>query len=885
MADRPRRAGGRGPPRPDSTQSSTPPPRPHHTGQRTNNEYSNRPLPPDPEGSRDEAEIFGSLDVRGLRPQESRATLNEQFAISRREFEFGNEDEEDDEYLEPAPTTPTQGNYAQDDTESEDEDLSDEAVRKLLLGNEESLDYYTLLGLAREPPPTIAQIRAAYHRLSLAFHPDKHPHHLRDAAQKYFTRLQKAYETLIEPRKRVIYDLEGEEGVQNEYKAGGAMGQGGEAERQIGVKTMNSEEFKKWFMGVLLERERRGIAELIGSTSTCKIPLSAHNLFSGSKRVMTFTPVQNGDLEVLEIPSPTITVQALQLQQSFRVPLPGFGRILQSKLPPWQAILRQDAISKTEAEENIKASWEDSVGPHVPKLTFTANIAGTLEESLMVKVKREDNPNEILPPPIRWYTLNSENVQLSATLEHSFPELAEEDGSRSIASVMQGIDVDVVTGLFPNPTINVGLGRPFTLVEDTQPMYCHFRTFFNQSLWSKPPVLDFRVSRVLGKGHTGYWRWSSGDFGWPTIFSRYDILPLSRAPLWLPRGQLMPTMRIGYLWGEGGASLIQTDEEDDMHTMDANIGSDEQTKTSKDPPKNSSWHVAADSSPYNAKLSVTWGRDLFVRATEYPIRSRIMKSGEAIGRTNHFNVLSGRGVRLEIEGEVGLNSSLGAIVRGVRRIGNFTTIGVGIGVNPQRGLFISLSWSRLNQNIILPVVILSQEQVDLKSLFWALAIPWATYAAVEFVVLRPRLQSQRRKMIEKKRTELRENVSKRKSEAMQALELMRPLVDHRQAIEREQGGLVILRAEYGVRTVGPNSSATWQPGEVADVTVALAALVDGGQLTLPRGLHKSQIIGFWDPAPLKKKHLTVDYLFGGRQHHAEVTRDEALSIPMRAHEL
>jgi len=114
---------------------------------------------------------------------------------------------------------------------------------------------------------------------------------------------------------------------------------------------------------------------------------------------------------------------------------------------------------------------------------------------------------------------------------------------------------------------------------------------------------------------------------------------------------------------------------------------------------------------------------------------------------------------------------------------------------------------------------------------------------------------------------------------------MSPLVENRQAFERDQGGLVILSATYGVRETAPGAKSVWQVGEVADVTEALAALVDGGQLTLPRGLRKSQIIGFYDPAPLKKKCLVVQYLYDGREHSVEVFGNEALSIPMRAHEV
>ncbi|KAI5285965.1 hypothetical protein KEM54_000169, partial [Ascosphaera aggregata] len=81
----------------------------------------------------------------------------------------------------------------------------------------ESSDYYALLNLARNPPPSDAQIRAAFRTLTLSFHPDKQPPELRDAAAQHYDKLRIAYETLSDPRRRVVYDMLGEEGVREEW--------------------------------------------------------------------------------------------------------------------------------------------------------------------------------------------------------------------------------------------------------------------------------------------------------------------------------------------------------------------------------------------------------------------------------------------------------------------------------------------------------------------------------------------------------------------------------------------------------------------------------------------------------------------------------------------
>ncbi len=58
----------------------------------------------------------------------------------------------------------------------------------------------------------------------------------------------------------------GERGVQQEWSAGGALWKGGAAEStQVGVKTMTSEEFKRWFLDLLKHREREVLAKLVES--------------------------------------------------------------------------------------------------------------------------------------------------------------------------------------------------------------------------------------------------------------------------------------------------------------------------------------------------------------------------------------------------------------------------------------------------------------------------------------------------------------------------------------------------------------------------------------------------------------------------------------------
>jgi DnaJ-class molecular chaperone len=70
-------------------------------------------------------------------------------------------------------------------------------------------DYYEVLGINRSAAPD--EVKRAYRRLSKEFHPDRNPND--PAAEAKFKEVQKAYETLKDPKKRADYDQFGEIGV------------------------------------------------------------------------------------------------------------------------------------------------------------------------------------------------------------------------------------------------------------------------------------------------------------------------------------------------------------------------------------------------------------------------------------------------------------------------------------------------------------------------------------------------------------------------------------------------------------------------------------------------------------------------------------------------
>lgn len=64
-------------------------------------------------------------------------------------------------------------------------------------------DYYKVLDL--QPSCTQQEIKSAYRKLAMKWHPDKNPNNKKEAEEK-FKQIAEAYETLSKPDKRKIYD-------------------------------------------------------------------------------------------------------------------------------------------------------------------------------------------------------------------------------------------------------------------------------------------------------------------------------------------------------------------------------------------------------------------------------------------------------------------------------------------------------------------------------------------------------------------------------------------------------------------------------------------------------------------------------------------------------
>lgn len=75
--------------------------------------------------------------------------------------------------------------------------------------------YYDLLSIEAQATPE--EVRKAYRKLSLKWHPDKNPNQ-REEAEEKFKLLAEAYSVLSDPETRQLYDRYGEDGLKRNFR-------------------------------------------------------------------------------------------------------------------------------------------------------------------------------------------------------------------------------------------------------------------------------------------------------------------------------------------------------------------------------------------------------------------------------------------------------------------------------------------------------------------------------------------------------------------------------------------------------------------------------------------------------------------------------------------
>ena len=98
--------------------------------------------------------------------------------------------------------------------------------------------YYTVLELVK--PSNENEIRKAYKKLALKWHPDKNPDNIKVAEEK-FKEIGEAYAVLSDAEKKAVYDKYGHEGLQ----PGGKTPGGGHTHQCTGFGATGSFTFSR----------------------------------------------------------------------------------------------------------------------------------------------------------------------------------------------------------------------------------------------------------------------------------------------------------------------------------------------------------------------------------------------------------------------------------------------------------------------------------------------------------------------------------------------------------------------------------------------------------------------------------------------------------------
>lgn len=106
-------------------------------------------------------------------------------------------------------------------------------------------DYYELLGVKRDATPE--ELKKAYRKLALKWHPDRHKGDSREEAEAKFKRISEANEVLSDPETRAKYDRLGQNWKQGEPFTPPSGGGGRPGGSPGGARQMTPEEFEELF--------------------------------------------------------------------------------------------------------------------------------------------------------------------------------------------------------------------------------------------------------------------------------------------------------------------------------------------------------------------------------------------------------------------------------------------------------------------------------------------------------------------------------------------------------------------------------------------------------------------------------------------------------------
>ena len=152
---------------------------------------------------------------------------------------------------------------------------------------QEKRDYYEVLGVSKSA--TDAEIKKAYRKLAMKYHPDYNPGDKN--AEEKFKEVNEANEVLSDPKKRQMYDQYGFAGVDPSYAAqngGGAGGFSGFGGDGVDLGDI----FGDFFGGGASSSSGRRRGPSKGQNVVSEIEISFEDAAFGCEREITFSRIE-----------------------------------------------------------------------------------------------------------------------------------------------------------------------------------------------------------------------------------------------------------------------------------------------------------------------------------------------------------------------------------------------------------------------------------------------------------------------------------------------------------------------------------------------------------------------------------------------------------------
>ncbi len=143
---------------------------------------------------------------------------------------------------------------------------------------EQKKNYYDILGVDKKATPE--EIKAAYRKLAMKYHPDRNPGN--DEAAEKFKEANEAHETLSDPQKRSAYDYELEHPGMGGFGGFGGFGGGG------GFEDI-SDIFSSFFGGGFGGGGARTAQSAVGEDIQREMTLSFMDAAKGCKKTISYT--------------------------------------------------------------------------------------------------------------------------------------------------------------------------------------------------------------------------------------------------------------------------------------------------------------------------------------------------------------------------------------------------------------------------------------------------------------------------------------------------------------------------------------------------------------------------------------------------------------------